>query len=384
LKITLKLRSLLIAALLSVCLNAAVVLAQGPNLRPQTSDPLTALPTSDVVAFANVQRILTEIVPRVMMKDPATLLKMTTALNDLYQKTGVNLLSIDRVAGGLQFIGSPKLDMSKGNLGIAIIIHGEFDADKFIAFLKQETKNKGREESYGGKTIHIEPPPTAPKQKPERETGALAFLDDRTLVVGDLPQVRATIDAASGKGRVDSSLVQLATRDSNSLIGLAGNVPPELIKEVQSSAGNDQMGQALGKLLSGLKQVFASFGATPSEFDVMTGARMSSPEQAASISDLLLGIRQQAVAGVDVQEMRDLINAVQITAQGDEVQIKANISNSDVQQFVALTMKKEGPKGRVEPAASPVVATTGPAEVRTAAKPAATTKHRRKKRRQKH
>src|SRR5262249_3392329 len=152
------------------------------------------------------------------------------------------------------------------------------------------------------------------------------------------------------------------------LMGLAGNVPPELIKEVQTSAGNDEMGQALGKLLTGLKQVFASFGATSSEFDVLTGVRMSSPEQAASISDLLLGLRQQAVAGVNVQELRELINSVQITAQGDEVQIKANLPNSEVQQFVAMTMKKEGPKGRVEPEASPVVATTGPSAVDTSAK----------------
>jgi hypothetical protein len=368
-----KLRSLLIAVSLFVCMNATVVCAQGTQAT-SSYDPLTALPTSDVVAFANVQRILTEIVPRVMMKDPATLLKMTTALNEVYTKTGVNLLSIDRIAAGLQFVGPTTHAMKKENLGIAIIVHGDFDVNKFIAFLKQETNNKGSEESYGGKTIHIEPRPAPPAIKLERQTAAFTFLDDHTIVVGDLPQVRATIDAASGKGRVDSSLVQLATRDPNSLIGLAGNVPPELIKDLQSTASSDPTEQAISKILTGLKQVFASFGATQMEFDAITGARFENEGQAQSLSDLLLGLRQQAAANVDVQEIRDLLNAVQVTAQGDEVQIKANLPNSDVQDFVASMMKEEGPK--VEPKKP-----EGGIGTKTVSKTATTTKHRRSKRR---
>jgi len=363
-----KLRSLLAAAFLSLCVNAAVS-AQGTSY-----DPLSALPPSDVVGFVNMQRILVEIVPRVMMKDPATLLKLTTALNDVYTKTGVNLLSIDRVAAGLQFVAPATRQMKKDNLGLAIIAHGDFDVDKFIAFLKKETNNKGGEESYGGKTIHIEPRPAPPAKKSERETAAFTFLDDHTIVIGDLPQVRATIDAAAGKARVDSALVQLATRDPNSVIGLAGNVPPELIKDLQSSVSNDPTAQAISKLLTGLKQVFASLGATSNEFDAITGARFENEGQAQSISDLLLGLRQQAVANVDEQEMRDLLNAVQITAQGDQVQLKANIPTSDVQNFVAMTMREEKPA--VEPK-KPETATA----VKTTTKPTTAPKHRRSKRR---
>jgi hypothetical protein len=366
-----KLRSLLVAAFLTVCLSAAVASAQGTQTNA-SYDPLVALPASDIVGFVNMQRILVEIVPRVMMKDPATLLKMTTALNDVYTKTGINLLSIDRVAAGLQFIGPATHQMKKDNLGIVIIVHGDFDADKFIAFLKNETSNKGSEESYGGKTIHIEPRPAPPAVKTDRQTAAFTFLDDHTMVIGDLPQVRATIDAATGKGRVDSTLVQLATRDSNSLIGLAGNVPPELIKDLQSTVSDDPTEQAISKLLTGLKQVFASFGATQTEFDATTGARFETEAQAQSISDLLLGLRQQAAANVDVQELRDLISAVQVTAQGDQVQIKASLPNSDVQDFVASMMREEGPK--TEPK-KPGTA------VKTVSKTATTTKHRRSKRR---
>lgn len=371
--IKLKLRSLVIAALCSLSVGAAVAAAQ------DASDPLAALPTSDVVAFANVQKILVEVAPRLFIKDPATLLKMTTALNDVYAKSGINLLSIDRVAAGLQFVGPATHAMKKENLGIVIIVHGDFDVDKFMALVRKETNNEGVEESYAGKTILAEPLPAPPRTKTDRQRAALSILDDHTIILGDLPQVRAAIDAATGKGRVDPSLVQLATRDPSSLIGMAGNVPPELIKDLQTSAPQgDQTAQAVGKLLTGLKQVFLTFGATSAEFDMTTGARFESEGQAQSISDLLLGLRQQAVANIDEKEIRDLINAVQVSAQGDELQIKASVPTPEVQNFVASMFKEEKPK--VEPnKPEPVTAVaTPPKATATTTK---TTKHRRTKRR---
>src|ERR687883_443387 len=105
---------LFIALLLVVWVNVAV--------SAQTPDPLNALPTSDVVAFIDVRRIMTEIVPRLLAKDPATLAKMTSAINELNTKTGINLLGIDRVAGGMQFVGPATHQMKKESLGIAVIV----------------------------------------------------------------------------------------------------------------------------------------------------------------------------------------------------------------------------------------------------------------------
>ncbi|HKC63102.1 MAG TPA: hypothetical protein VKB86_05665 [Pyrinomonadaceae bacterium] len=334
-----KLRTVLSSLLLFVCVNATVAFGQAT----QTAyDPLSQLPASDVVGFIDLKRILTEIIPRVLAKDPATLLKLSSTVNELNTKTGLNILSIDRIAVGLQFVGPATHEMKKENLGVAIIVHGDFDADALVAFLKRETKGKGSEESYGGKTIHIEPRPAPPAKKSDRETGALSILDAHTLVIGDLSQVRATVDAASGKGRVDSALVQLATRDSNALIGVAGNVPPELIKDLQSSVSNDPKEQAISKLIANIKQVFVSFGATPADFDVTTGARLGTAEQAQSLSDMLLGLRQQISTDVTDQQFRDLLNSVQITAEGDQVQVKAAIK-TEVVQDIATSMIKENP-----------------------------------------
>ena len=338
-----KLRSLFLSLLLLICVTASVASAQTTASNTAVYDPLSALPVSDVVSFVDLKRILTEIVPRVLAKDPATLLKLTGVVNELKTKTGLNLLSIDRIAAGLQFVGPATHEMKKENLGVVFIIHGEFDADAFLAAVKRETKGKMLEESYGGKTLYREPPPTPPAKKSEREMGAFSIFDAHTLVLGDLPQVRACVDAASGKGRVDSSLVQLATRDPNALIGLAGNVPPELIKDLQSTASNDPKEKAMSKLISNVKQVFVSFGATPADFDVTTGARLGTADEAQSLSDTLLGLRQQVSAEITDQQFRDLLNSVEISAEGDEVEMKAAIKTEVVQDIATFMIKENQP-----------------------------------------
>lgn len=337
---------------------------------PDARTLLSSLPASDFVTYVDLQRILTEIIPRLLAKDPATLAKMTALINEVKTKSGVNILAIDSVVLGVKFVGNLTHDMKKDNLGVVIIAHGDFDSSALIAFLKQETKGKAHEETYGGKVIYSEPQPAPPKKKTERETAALCVLDANTVAVGDLPQVRAAIDAFAGKDRVDPALVQLAERDASSFTGMAGNVPASLIQDLQESAPpEDQMAQVVNKAIAGLKQIFASISATSTDFSATVGVRLSSSEQAASLGDTLMGLRQQAISGTEEQELRSLIESTKITAQGDEVQISAAIKNEDVQEFVASIIKEEKPA----PVAKP-----------TPAKTRHTTKHRRSNGRRRH
>jgi hypothetical protein len=352
-----------------VALIASFTLASERRAAPtDTHTLLSSLPSSDLVVYVDLQRILTEIIPRLLAKDPATLAKMAAGINEVKTKSGVNILAIDSIVVGVKFAGTLTHQMKKDNIGVVIIAHGDFDANALIAFIKQETKGKAHEETYGGKVIYSEPQPAPPKKKTERETAALSVLDANTVAAGDLPQVRAAIDAFAGRDRVDPALVQLAERDSSSFTGMAGNVPASLIQDLHESAPpHDQMAQVINKAIEGLKQIFGSIGATPTDFNVITGVRLNSSEQAASLSDMLLGLRQQALAEIKEQETRDLINSLQITAQGDELQIRADIKNEVVQGIVTPMIKDEP---EVIPAVRPV--NKQPA------------KHRRSRRRRRH
>jgi len=334
----------------------------------QTSDLLNTLPASDAVIFADARRIMTEVAPRVLAADPAALAHMAAALNEAREKSGVNILAIDRIVVGIRFIGPLFPTASKESVGIAIIVHGDSHASAVVEFLKRMMKGKFSEETYGGKVIYSEPPPAPPRKRTERATPALAMLDADTIVVGDLPQVRATIDAATGKERVDSSLVELATRDPNALVGAAVTVPEGVKQGIIEKAPKDEMAQTIVKFLNSIKQTYSSVGATATDFNFIAGARFESPEQAQSVGDILLGLRQQAGSFVSDEKIRGLVNSLQITTQGSDVQIRADIKHEVVQQFIASMVKKRK-------AEAATMATKPPAKAKK------TTRHRRGRRR---
>jgi hypothetical protein len=362
-----KLRSLLLAITLTIFACIGLVSAQTAQPVTASGDPLAALPASDVVGFLDCRRILTEIVPRLLAKEPAMLAKMAAMLDEVNKKTGVNILSIDRVAVGMRFFGQTFKTVKKEDVGIVILVHGDFDASLFIAALKRETKGKVTEETYGGKIIYSEPMPALPKKRAERETPAIAVLDPNTLALGDLPQVRAAIDAATGNGRVDSTLVQLATRDSDTLVGSAGNVPETIKQTFNDKAPKDEMAQGVVKLANGIKQVYVSIGASATAFNITLGARFESAEQAQSASDMLLGLRQQAGSQIPDPQVRALLDSVQINAQGDELRLRAEVKNEVVQGLVASIIKENPPPPQAAPG-----------------KAKQTTKSRRTKRRRRH
>jgi hypothetical protein len=245
---------------------------------------------------------------------------------------------------GARFFGSSMSDLNKEDIGIVIILHGDFDANAFLAAAKRETKGKGDETTYGGKVVYSEPLPAPPKKKAPREVPAIAIIDANTIAVGDLPQVRAAIDAAvSGNGRVDSALVELAERDESALIGVAGNIPETLRQALSNSAPKEESEKAIVNALLGLRQVYSSVGSPPVGFNIIFGGRFSTTEQAQSVGDLLLGLRQQVGSQIPDKETRDLLEGVQIIAEGNEVQLKSDIKNEVVQDFIASMVKEEKP-----------------------------------------
>lgn len=343
-----KLRSLLLAIFLMAVVNVGLVSAQ--------TDPLAALPASDAVAFVDARRILNELVPQILAKDPTTLAKMMGALNELKTKTGVNVLGIERIAAGVRLLGPLKGGPpKKEDVGVAIIVQGDFNPNGLIEFLKIEGKGKQGEETYGGRIIYSEPPPAPPRTRTERATMAVTVLDANTLVIGDLPQVRATIDAAGGTGRVDSTLIELAQRNTTALIGMAGNIPPSFTESLTANAPKDPMAQSIVKLITSIRQIFSSIGSTQTDFNVITGARFSSTEQAQGVSGMLQGLRQMVSGQIPDPKIRDIFNALQITTQNDEVQIRADIKNEVVQEFISEMMKANKPSAK---SAAPAKKTT--------------------------
>jgi hypothetical protein len=367
-------RRLLPAMLLLFVLGLMPVKAQTRAHAPAApADLLQQLPASDVVLVVDHTRILNEAIPRLFGNNTAPLGKIFAMGDDFKAKTGIDPRSISRIVVGVRFMNPDNLvkGPDKKDLGIVILAQGDFEAQKLVDFMRSEAKDRLREEQSGGHTIYTidERPKGATTPKPDIEIPALTLLDPNTIAIGDLAQVRATIEAQGSGAHLNSELVTLATRNSNALISLAGNVPTNLTDNLapKGSSGNPELDATVTKFfeaVAAIKQTSISLGLTPTGVECWLGARLNSTEQAQSLGDMLLGARQQYSVFIEDKVVRELVNSMQITAQNDEVQLRLEVPQT------LITAMINGAKKKAD----------APAAKATAAKPAATvTKHPRKK-----
>lgn len=374
-----KRRCLLPALLLVIALGLLPVRAQTTAHAVNTTVPaastLQLLPASDVVLLLDHRRILDEAIPRLFGNNTAPLAKIFAAGDEFKAKTGIDPRSIDSVALGVRLINVANIvkGPDKKDLGIVIIAQGDFDANKFIAFMRSEGKDRVREETYKGQTIYTmderEKGSTKPLP-PDIEIPALAVLDANTIAIGDLMQVRATVDAKSGSGGLSPELLSLATRNSNALISLAGNIPEALAVNFapKGSSGDGELDQTVTKFfetIASIQQMYISLGLSPTNgIETWIDARLSSTEKAQSLGDMLLGVQQKYSVFIDDKVIRDLVTSMKIKAAGDEVQLRAELP----QAALAMLLK---------PPSAPVAKPTEKATAKPTA--ATTTTHTRKK-----
>ena len=340
-------RALLPAILLLIALVANAV-------RPQTTastmsaDLLMMIPASDVVMVIDHSRIWNEAIPQLFGKDVAPLGKIMGQMDEFKAKTGIDVRSISRIAVGVRFV-NPELTMKKmdkKDFALVIIAQGDFEANKFVEFMRREEKNRVREVQHGGLVIYtLDEPPKGTTPRPETEKPSLAVLDANTIALGDLMHVRATVDAKGGSGRLSPDLLSLAQRNSGALVSVAGNVPPSLVANVipKGSSGDAEMDKKFGKFfeaVASIKQIYLTLGMTTTDMEAALGARLGSTEQAQALGDMLLGARQQYSVFIEDKMIRDLVANMQITAEGDEVQLKAGLPQTTVAMLINNASKK--------------------------------------------
>ncbi|HWT02270.1 MAG TPA: hypothetical protein VN256_18615 [Pyrinomonadaceae bacterium] len=291
---------------------------------PAEFNPLSALPASDLVIYADMRRIMTDLAPHILAHDPSMLAKVTGVLEMVKAKTGINVMGVERVIVGLRLLGPVGPQFKKENLGVVIVTYGDFDANAFVAFAKGETKGKINEQTYAGKVIYSEPPPEPPQTKPERDLPAFVVLNANTLVIGDLAGVRESVDAAAGTGRLDPAVARLATVDEAALVGVGVNFSPTVAQHLSASVGPDEVAQAGVRLLAAtVKQLSLSAGVGAGSFNVSLGARFCDAQQAQGVGDVLAAVRRKVIK--DDPKLAGLLEGVQVRTEGSDVRLRAEL-----------------------------------------------------------
>lgn len=262
-------------------------------------DALLALPASDAVMFVDVQRLLSEVMPRILAHHPSLLAKVNSQIDQLKESTGVDVRLFDQIAIGMRFTNTPKKveettntpgkdshshktdsPVSPTAANFVSVIRGRFDSNAVVAAGLNKAKARGQTQGqmYGGKMIYTD--------SASKGAMAVAAIDANMIAVGDTEGVRAAIDASAGSGRVDAELAALARRNSGALLGFSGNVPASLLQ--QFGVGGDEWSSAFATI----RQVYGSMSATEKNGEMILRLRTETADQAQAINEKLAALKQ--------------------------------------------------------------------------------------------
>ncbi|MDQ1610521.1 MAG: hypothetical protein QOG00_452 [Pyrinomonadaceae bacterium] len=307
--------------------QAATTTAQAAT----TTALFASLPTSDAVMLVDVQRLLSEGLPRAYNNNPAELARANAEIDQFKTRTGIDARAFERVAVGVSYVQTAT---GKTLVETVAVARGKFNAATLVAAARPAANNRMTEEKYAGKTVYVFNVDAQVKLlglfNARLSDVAFVALDANTIAVGKLERVRAAIDAHAGRGRVSPDITALATRDANALIGAGGNIPAWLTQNLDIGGGN------LSASIASVRQFYSTLATTANGFNFLTALRTDSAGAAKTLSSTLTSLKSLApfaigqMAAPRARPLQSLVENTKVGAEGNDVLITLQLAQVDV------------------------------------------------------
>jgi hypothetical protein len=272
---------------LIVMLLAGGALAQTPAKNQKAAAPAdelaAALPKSDLIAVLDVNRLFTELLPKLAELNVGGVDKMARDLATFTQRTGIDPAKIQAAVLGVNMEGL------QGN-GVLLVKGLDLGGAQIEALMK-EWKVEFKTADYKGKTIYsliskIGAPSAGPFSF-KTDDLAMTSLGNQRMAVGDLNALKQVIDIQAGADVPAAGkpmLAALAETRASALVRFALNVPDSL-REQAADQGD------LFKSIASIKMVLGTLDAA-SDLSLSLDAvmRTASQSDAGDLESSLKGL----------------------------------------------------------------------------------------------
>jgi hypothetical protein len=330
---------------------------------------LSQLPEADALVYINPQRIINEVLPKFLpAKDLEEMHKGFAAAK---AQAGIDPAKVEYIVLVVRF-KKPTADLNFQAPEIMVVSSGDFSAEALLGLARMASQGKLRDEKYGNKTIGlmtIEPIAKESEKNPLlksfTELGVVA-LSANTIATGSPGYLRAAIDAGEGKERINMTALNSLVRDPNALISFAASPWGSFAKSF-GMLGTETTPRA-PRCESKIGDFYAALTMDATNFMFRGVSNADNPDTAKILANLYSGLLQYATASIKDPGAQSVLKGLAITAEGDDVLLRADFSQQMVIEMIKQQMK---PKQKETAATS--------ADVVTAPKPPA--KRRRTRRR---
>ena len=329
-----------------------------PTIQDVTTS-LANLPEADTLIYISPRRILTEAAPRVLPEKD--LAELRSGLSEVKKNAGVDPANLDYVVLQVRF-KKPADDLSFSLPEFMVVASGDFNVETLMQTVRQAAKGKLRDENYGSKTLGVmtieDLAKQAEKTPPLKSLSEVAIvsLNGSTIAIGTTAYVKAAIDAAAGKGRISSDLLNSVMREPTALISSAGSPLNAFAKTfaLLGTENNPRTSRCDWKL----GDFYASLTMDATSFKFRGAMNADNPDTAKIIKSLLSSLLQQATSVIKDSKAQSVLSSLTITPTDTEVLLQADVSQQAVADFIreqAKPKKKEETPPVSSAPAKPVV-----------------------------
>jgi hypothetical protein len=309
---------------------------------PQIVNSLANLPEADTLIYVNPQRILNEVVPKFM---PAKDVEgMRKGFDEVRKNAGIDPTKIDYIVIAVRF-KKPTADLNFQPPEFLAVASGDFSADSLLVLARMASQGRLRDEKYGTKTLGlmtIDPlvkmAEKNPLLKSFTEVGIVS-LNANTIAAGTPGYLRAAIDAGDGKDRISTETLNSLVRDPNVLISVAGRPWHSFAKSfgmlgTEANARDPRCESKIGDFYVALTMDATNF--------MLRGvSNADNPDTAKIIGKLYSGLLGYAAQSIPDATAQSLLKNIAITAEGDEVRLRADVPQQTIVQLIQQHMKKK-------------------------------------------
>ncbi|HSE17508.1 MAG TPA: hypothetical protein VLB46_10675 [Pyrinomonadaceae bacterium] len=336
---------LLPLALFAVLSLTSVAVAQN------SAAVLANLPEADAIIYVSPQRILNEAAPRVMA--PAELTKMRSEFADLKKSVGVDPSGLEYLVLAVRF-NKPATDLSFVAPDLIAVVGGDFSSDALLQLGQIYLQDKARVEKYGSKSITVlklndlgaSDIAKMPMLKSYAEVGIVP-LSANSIAIGNLPYLKAAVDAADGNGRISAATLQSLLRDPNALAAATG-APLAAFAKSFGLMGLENTSRE-SRCDTGFGNFYSAVTMSGANFSLRGAMNADNPDTAKIINNLLSGLMQQGISAVPDKQAQTILQTLKMSTRENEIVWEADIPEKVVADFI-----KSPPKStQAAPASKP-------------------------------
>lgn len=323
--------------------QAMLLKAPAPTLNPATQNIITSLsslPEADMLIYVNPQRILNEVVPKLM---PAKDVEgMQKAFEDIKKNAGIDPTKIDYFVIATRF-KKPTSNLDFQPPEFMIVASGDFSAEALMTLARMASGGKLRDEKYGSKTLGlmtidpmVKEAEKNPLLKAFTEVG-LVTLNGNTIAAGTPGYLRAAIDAGDGKERISADTLNSLVRDPNALLSVAGS-PWHSFAKGFGMLGTETTPREM-RCESKLGDFYVAVTMDATNFMIRGASNADNPDTAKIVSKLYSGLLGYAASSIPDAAAQSFLKGLAITAEGDEVLLRADFSQQMIKEMIEQKMK---------------------------------------------